>query len=158
MPADTAKALIALGSNLGDREGNLRAALAALAAVDGVRVLRVSAFIETDPVGGPVQGRYLNGAAVLETLLPPMELLNAMLAAESIAGRTRDGLRWGPRTADLDLLLYGDLGIDVPGLTLPHPRMHERRFVLVPASEVADEWVHPLLRRSIRSLLEDVPA
>src|SRR5687767_13539210 len=152
------RALVALGSNLGDRAANLAAALAHLESTGAARVTARSGLVETDPVGGPPQGRYLNGAAVIETRLAPRELLAAMQAAEGAAGRTRHGPRWAARTADLDLLLFEDRVIDEPGLTVPHPRMHERRFVLAPAAEVAGEWVHPVLRRTIRALLEALPA
>lgn len=155
------RALIALGSNLGDREANLRAALAHLAADGRVRVVAVSRLVETDPVGGPPQGRYLNGAAIVETDLAPAALLAAMLDAERAAGRRRDpaghAVRWGPRTADLDLLLADDLVIDTPDLVVPHPRMAERRFVLAPAAEIAPDWVHSVLRRTMAALLEDLP-
>jgi 2-amino-4-hydroxy-6-hydroxymethyldihydropteridine diphosphokinase len=155
------RALIALGSNLGDRGANLRAALAHLAADGRVAVISVSALRETDPVGGPPQGRYLNGAAIVETNLAPAALLAAMLDAERAAGRTRDpasgAVRWGPRAADLDLLLADDLVMDTPDLVVPHPRMHERRFVLAPAAEIAPDWVHPILCRTMTALLEDLP-
>lgn len=152
------RALIAVGGNVGDREASIRAALDSLGR-HGARVAAASPLVETDPVGGPPQGRYLNGAVVVETDLPPRALLAAMLAAERDAGRVRDGaVRFGPRTADLDLLLYDDLVLHEPGLDVPHPRMHERRFVLAPAAAVAPEWVHPTLGRTIAELLEDLPA
>lgn len=153
------RALIAVGGNLGDREAAIRAALSSLSR-RGAGVEALSALVETDPVGGPPQGRYLNGAAVLRTDLAPRALLDAMLAAERDAGRVRraDDPRWGARAADLDLLLYDDLVVAEPGLRVPHPRMHERRFVLEPAAAVAPEWVHPVLGRTIAALLEDLPA
>jgi 2-amino-4-hydroxy-6-hydroxymethyldihydropteridine diphosphokinase len=150
------RALIALGSNLGDREANLRRALAHLEAEGAARVVAVSAFVETDPVGPP-QPRYLNGAAVVETPLGPRALLAALQRAEAAAGRRPGGVRWGPREADLDLLLHGDAVVDEPGLVVPHPRMAERRFVLGPAAEVAREMRHPRLGRTVGELLEDLP-
>src|SRR3954469_10736526 len=130
-------AYVALGANLGDREGTIRAALAELDLVPGVRVAAVSALRETDPVGYLNQPRFLNGAAALETTLGPAELLAVLLAVERRFGRTREDVpAQGPRTLDLDLLLYGSVAIDEPGLTIPHPRLHERRFVLEPLSEL----------------------
>lgn len=138
----THRAYIAVGSNLGPRHATIHAGLRDLARVPGVRVVRVSSLIQTDPVGPPNQGPYLNGAAELSTDLPPTDLLHAMLAVERLHGRDRSaGVRWGARTLDLDLLLYDDLVIDEPGLTLPHPRMHERDFVLRPLSEIAADLV-----------------
>jgi pantoate--beta-alanine ligase len=129
-------AFIGLGSNLGDREGTIRETLRRLNATPGVRVLAVSTLIETDPVGGPEgQPRFLNGAAKLETDLAPRALLEAMLEIERALGRTRD-VRWSARTIDLDLLVYGDLQIDEPGLIVPHPRMRERPFVMDPLAEL----------------------
>lgn len=134
----THRAYIAVGSNLGPRHATIHAGLRDLARVPGVRVVRVSSLIQTDPVGPPNQGPYLNGAAELSTDLAPIDLLHAMLAVERLHGRDRSsGERWGARTLDLDLLLYDDLAIDEPGLTLPHPRMHERDFVLRPLAEIA---------------------
>ena len=130
------RAYVALGANLGDRETTIRAALAELAAVPGIAVVAVSTLRETDPVGYLDQPRFLNGAAALETTLGPRALLEALLAVERRFGRTRDGPAQGPRTLDLDLLLYGATEIDEPGLTVPHPRLHERRFVLEPLSEL----------------------
>src|SRR5437763_7744933 len=119
------RAYVALGSNLGDREATIRAALEALAAAPGVRVAAVSSLIETDPVGVVDQPRFLNGAAALETSLDPRALLDLLLAVERRFGREREGLpAQGPRTLDLDLLLYGDARIPEPRPQLPHPRPH----------------------------------
>jgi 2-amino-4-hydroxy-6-hydroxymethyldihydropteridine diphosphokinase len=131
-----AKAWIGLGSNLGDREDSLRRALEALRAEPEIEVEAVSAFRETDPVGFLDQPRFVNAAARLETGLRPRELLERLLDVERGLGRTRGGRRYGPRTVDLDLLVYGDETIDEPGLRVPHPRLHERRFVLEPLVEL----------------------
>jgi 2-amino-4-hydroxy-6-hydroxymethyldihydropteridine diphosphokinase len=138
------RAFVGLGSNLGDREAALRGAVAALAAEPGIEVLSVSTLRETDPVGLTAQPRFLNGVAELETELPARELLERLLAVERRFGRVREGVpAQGPRTLDLDLLLYGDERIDEPGLTVPHPRLHERRFVLEPLAELAPGLVVP---------------
>ena len=134
---------IGVGANLGDREGTIKAALERLSAQDEIEVVRVSSLRETDPVGYADQPRFLNGAAALETDLPPNELLERMLAVERELGRVRDGPRYGPRTIDLDLLLYGDAVVDEPGLQVPHPRMTERAFVLEPLAELDPELVIP---------------
>lgn len=138
-----ARAYVGLGANLGEREETLRAAVAGLEATGGVEVLAVSAFRETDPVGYVDQPRFLNGAVALETTLTPRELLDALLAVERSLGRTRDGPRFGARTIDLDLLLYGDESFDEPGLTVPHPRLHERAFALEPLAELEPGLVVP---------------
>ncbi len=131
--------MIGLGSNLGDRRSNLEAALAALDSRPEIRVVRVSAFLETEPVGGPPgQGAYLNAAAELETTLEPSALLCVLQKIEARFGRVRT-VRWGERTLDLDLLLYDDLVLDSPELTVPHPRMADRRFVLEPLAEIAPD-------------------
>lgn len=133
-----ARAYVGLGSNLGDREATIRAAVDALASEPGVAVVAVSAFLDTEPVGYADQPRFLNGAAAVDTELSARDLLAALLAVERRFGRSRDGaIPQGPRTLDLDLLLYGDAEIDEPGLTVPHPRMHERRFVLGPLAQLA---------------------
>jgi 2-amino-4-hydroxy-6-hydroxymethyldihydropteridine diphosphokinase len=131
------RAYVAVGANLGDREATIRAALAKLEALPGVSVQAVSRLIETDPVGPvPDQPRFLNGAARLETTLAPRELLEALLRVEVELGRVREGRTGGPRTIDLDLLLFEEWQLDEPGLILPHPRLHERRFVLEPLLEL----------------------
>ena len=136
VPPAPVHAYIALGSNLGPRDANLRFALEALAATPGVRVLRVSSFHETAPVGGPPgQGPYLNAAALLETTLSPRQLLERLLATELLAGRTRS-VPNAPRTLDLDLLLYANLAISEPDLHVPHPRMWGRGFVVGPLGEL----------------------
>jgi 2-amino-4-hydroxy-6-hydroxymethyldihydropteridine diphosphokinase len=132
----SATAFVGIGSNLGDREANLRAALELLAAEPEISLVAVSELRETDPVGPVEQGPFLNGAVRLETDLPPRELLARLLATEERLGRVRRE-RWGPRTIDLDLLLYGDEILDEPGLTIPHPRLHERRFALEPLADLA---------------------
>jgi 2-amino-4-hydroxy-6-hydroxymethyldihydropteridine diphosphokinase len=142
-----ATAYIGLGSNLGDRGENLRRALERLGAA------RVSTIRETDPVGVTEQPRFLNAVAELETGLPPRALLDRLLEIERDLGRDRESEeRWGPRTIDLDLLLYDDEVIDEPGLTVPHPRLAERRFVLEPLHELAPDLVLPDGRR-IKDLL-----
>jgi 2-amino-4-hydroxy-6-hydroxymethyldihydropteridine diphosphokinase len=137
------RAYIGLGSNLGDRESYVRAALGALAVEPGIEVVAVSTFRDTEPVGIVDQPRFLNAAAALETSLSPRALLDRLLAIERRLGRTRTGERFGPRTIDLDLLVYGDERIDEPGLEVPHPRLHERRFALEPLAELDSGLVVP---------------
>src|SRR5881394_300694 len=131
------RAYVALGSNLGDREATIRAALAALDGEPGLRVAAVSSLLDTEPVGFVDQPRFLNGAAALDTSLEPRALLDLHLAVERRFGREREGVPpQGPRTLDIDLLLYGTAEIDEPGLRIPHPRLHERAFVLGPLAEL----------------------
>jgi len=148
-------AAVALGSNLdsefGDREANLREAVRRLGELGEVK--SVSRFYDTEPVGYLDQPRFLNGAAVLETSLDPVELMRALLGIEQAMGRERI-LAKGPRLIDLDLLLYGARVMNTAELTLPHPEMQERRFVLEPLSEVAAEWVHPVLGMTVGKMLE----
>jgi 2-amino-4-hydroxy-6-hydroxymethyldihydropteridine diphosphokinase len=143
------RAFLGLGSNLGDRLATLRAAVRGLAAVPGLSMWASSRVYRTDPVGPP-QPEYLNAVLAVETTLDPRQLLEALLALERSMGRIRRE-RWGPRTLDVDLLTYGRSVIDEPGLVVPHPRMHERAFVLVPLLELDRD---PLLPggRSVRDL------
>ena len=136
-------AYIALGSNLGDRERHLRAALEALRALGGVSELVASRVYETDPVGPGDQRPYLNAVARVRTDLPPRALLDRLLAIERSEGRERGPLRNAPRTLDLDLLLYGEREIDEPGLVVPHPRIAQRPFVLEPLCDLAPDLVFP---------------
>ncbi len=151
-------AYIALGANLGDRAASLRAALERMEALGVVEA--VSPFLDTEPVGYTAQPRFLNAVARLRTSLSPEALLRELLAIEAALGRVRE-VHWGPRTLDLDLLLYDDLVRDEPTLTVPHPRLHERRFVLAPLAALAPDLIHPTLNRSVSDLLngleDDVP-
>jgi 2-amino-4-hydroxy-6-hydroxymethyldihydropteridine diphosphokinase len=131
------RAYVGVGANLGDREATIRAAVDALPGVVAVSELR-----ETDPVGVVEQPPFLNGAVALETDLAPRELLTVLLSVERGLGRERRE-RWGPRTIDLDLLVYGDETINEPGLTVPHPRLHERRFALEPLLDLDPELAIP---------------
>ena len=147
------RAFVGIGSNLGDSRALITAALELLGAEDGVEVLAVSTLRETDPVGYENQPRFLNGAAELETELGPRDLLARLLVIERRLGRERgEGPRFGPRTIDLDLLLYGQETVDEPGLEVPHPRLHERRFALEPLAEL-DQALEVPGRGPVQALL-----
>ncbi len=149
-------ALIGLGSNLGNRREILEGAIRALKDEPGVIVERASSFRETEPAGGPPgQGMYLNAAAALATTLDPFELLRVLQQIEARFGRVRT-THWGPRTLDLDLLLYEDRIIDTPELSVPHPRLASRKFVLEPLAEIAPRAIEPVSKRKIAELLADL--
>src|SRR5262245_44162902 len=141
--------LLGVGSNEGDRVGNITAAIGALRQNASIRVQRLRSLYETSPVGGrPGQGKYFNGAVVIETELSAADLMAALLDIEKSLGRRR-AERWGPRTIDLDLLLYGESIVESLQITVPHPCMHERRFVLVPAAEIAADLRHPAMQQPL---------
>jgi 2-amino-4-hydroxy-6-hydroxymethyldihydropteridine diphosphokinase len=146
------KAVIALGSNLGNRELNIDSAIAELAKI--IEITHLSTNHETDPVGGPEQPKYLNAIAIAETELEPEELLTAMLDIENKLGRKRE-VHWGPRTLDLDLITFGDEVIDSEFLVLPHPRAHERRFVLEPWLEIEPDAYIPGIGK-VESILQRI--
>jgi len=149
---------IGLGSNLGPREKNITAALAALEATRGVEVVKVSSVYETEPVGGPAeQGLFLNAVAEIHTTLTAPRLLAVCQKIESSLDRKR-AVRWGPRTIDLDILLFDDEIHATPELTIPHPLMHERKFVMEPLAEIAPLAAHPLLDLTASDILERLSA
>jgi 2-amino-4-hydroxy-6-hydroxymethyldihydropteridine diphosphokinase len=147
---------VGLGSNLGDREANMKRAVEMLGRRKGIDVVQVSSFLETDPVGGPPgQPKFLNGAAALDTALSPRGLLERCMEVERELGRARgpDHPRWGARPIDIDILLYGDRVVREPDLVVPHPRMHEREFVLAPLAEIAPGARHRFLKKTVGQLL-----
>lgn len=152
------RAYIGLGSNLGDREAMLRFALRALGELSGTVLEAASRVYETDPIGPGEQGAYLNAAVEVKTELTPELLLEGLLAIEQKAGRDRAGepQRWTARTLDLDLLFFGDACLEMRGLELPHPRLHERAFVLEPLCDLAPDFIHPTLQTSIAELARAV--
>ena len=149
------RAYVGLGANLGARERTLRRAVELLGETPGVTLAALSSFRETEPVGLLDQPRCVNAAAAVDTELAPRELLDALLAIERSLGRVRGEERFGPRTVDLDLLLYGDEEIDEPGLTIPHPRLHKRRFALEPLAEL-DPQLRVPGRGRVSDLLESL--
>jgi 2-amino-4-hydroxy-6-hydroxymethyldihydropteridine diphosphokinase len=151
--SDFSRVFIGLGSNLGDRHGFIEIALSALGNLETTSLLSVSNIRETAAFGGPEQGPYLNAVALLKTRLDPHRLLDQLLQIERDNGRIRE-VRWGPRTLDLDLLIYGEERIDSELLTVPHPRIQDRSFVLEPLLELDAQWRHPVLGGTALELLD----
>ncbi|MFA6355803.1 MAG: 2-amino-4-hydroxy-6-hydroxymethyldihydropteridine diphosphokinase [Candidatus Omnitrophota bacterium] len=146
---------MALGSNLGDRRGNILKAVELLRSAGVVEVVKVSSLYETEPAGGPPsQGKYLDGAAEIRTSLSPHDLLKHLKQIERQAGRTPSDVRWGPREIDLDILLYGDMVIDDADLTIPHLLLHERRFMIEPLAEIAPGAFHPILKKTALEIMK----
>ena len=150
-------AYIGVGSNLGDRNSNLEKAKKYLESEKGISFLESSEIYETDPVGGPAQEKYLNAVWWIETSLAPRPLLELLLGIEKKMGRVRSE-RNAPRMIDLDILFYGEAIIHEAGLDIPHPRLHERSFVLKPLSDLAPDWMHPVLKKTVQELLGKIHA
>ena len=146
------RVFIGVGTNQGNRLEQISRAVKALGALDRVRLVQMAMIMETDPVGGPPQDPYLNTVAELDTTLTPHALLAALQGIERQLGRVPSAERWGPRPIDLDVLLYDDRVIRDTHLSIPHPRMHERRFVLEPLAQLAPDAVHPVLKQTIAEL------
>jgi len=145
-------AYIGFGSNIGDRLAHIQNAIHAVSKTEEITLHKISSVYKTDPVGYEAQAAFLNGVAAIQTSLPPLSLLHTLKNIETAIGR-RHRIRWGPREIDLDILIYGDLCLQTEKLIIPHPEMHRRRFVLAPLAEIAPDLVHPVLKKSIQTLL-----
>ncbi len=152
-PSKHSLSAIALGSNIGESQAILEGALKTLEQTPGITIKAKSSWYKTAPVGGPSQPDYLNGAAILQVQLSPQQLLKILLEIEQEFGRVRQE-RWGPRTLDLDILLFDDLIVETPDLQIPHPRMTQRAFVLVPLAEIAPDWIEPVTGEPISQLAQ----
>ncbi len=145
---------IALGSNLGDRELNLLRAIAEIGKLPGSKVTALSGFYDTQPVGPVVQENFLNAVLRLETPLTPQKLLSELQRIETVIFKRKRTVEWGPRVIDLDIIFYGDRIVKENALTIPHPLLHERRFVLAPLAEIAPGFIHPQLGKSVDEILK----
>ena len=150
------RVFVGVGSNEGDRLANISTAIRMLSLIPGVHVIQMAAILETAPVGGPPQGLYLNTVVEVDTTLAPRDFLSTLQGIERRLGRLPAQERWSPRPMDLDLLLYGDVVINEQDLIVPHPRLHEREFVLHPMAQLAPEVIHPTLGQSIAHLLQEI--
>ncbi len=158
MAAGRVRAFIALGSNLGEREAHLSDARAALGGTSGLRIIGASRIYQTEPMGPGDQGPYLNAVLAVDTDATARGLLERLLEVEQQGGRRRssEGQRWGPRSIDLDLLFHGEARLAEEGLEVPHPRLHQRAFVLEPLCELAGDWIHPGLGVSLETLRQQL--
>jgi 2-amino-4-hydroxy-6-hydroxymethyldihydropteridine diphosphokinase len=153
-----ARVFVGIGTNEGDRLANISRAVQRLGALEQTRLVQMASIYDTQPVGGPPQGDYLNTVVEIDTALEPERLLVALKAIEREFGRRPDGPRWGPRPIDLDVLLYDGAMVQQPQLTIPHLMLHRRRFVLEPLAQLAPSLIHPVLRRTINELLSELSA
>ncbi|MBZ4644925.1 MAG: 2-amino-4-hydroxy-6-hydroxymethyldihydropteridine diphosphokinase [Petroclostridium sp.] len=153
MYKDKIKAYLGIGSNIGDRQSNLDAAVGMLRHTRGIEIRNVSSFYNTAPVGYTAQPDFLNGVVEIETILTPHELLKICQTIEDKLKRVRT-IRWGPRTIDIDILLYDELIIQDENLIIPHPHMHQREFVLQPLNDIAPEVIHPVFKMTVCKLYE----
>lgn len=149
-------AYISAGSNIGDKCLNCRNGITALAESGATAIKAWSRFYKTSPVDFREQDWFVNAVVKVETELEPFELLKDMNSIQTRAGRTCDPVRFGPRILDLDIILYDDVVVDLPGLTIPHPRMHERRFVLKPLCDIDPEVIHPVFKKALKDMLESL--
>lgn len=147
------RVFLGLGSNLGDRRKNIETAVDKLRLSPEIELINVSGLVETEPVGGPPQDKFLDGAAEIKTELSPRELLALLKKIEREVGRVASSVKWGPREIDLDILLFGDLKIDEQDLKIPHPLLHLRRFMLEPLCEIAPDAIHPVLNKKVGEIL-----
>jgi 2-amino-4-hydroxy-6-hydroxymethyldihydropteridine diphosphokinase len=153
---ETHTAYISAGSNLGDKIVNCRDGLKALAGSGATLITAWSNFYKTSPVDFTEQDWFVNAVVKIETGFDPYELLENIKSIQARAGRTRDPVRFGPRVLDLDIIFYDDIVVDLPGLTIPHPRMHKRRFVLKPLCDIDPDYVHPVFRKDLKRLLDSL--
>ena len=150
------RAFISIGSNIGEKLQNCLRAISLLDNLKGCKVIKKSSFYKTEPVGYKEQDWFINCAVLIDTKLDPYELLDRLQQIEILMGREKS-FKWGPRLIDLDLLLYEDIIMDEEKLTIPHPLMHKRRFVLIPISELAPDLIHPVLNKPVIEILRSLP-
>jgi 2-amino-4-hydroxy-6-hydroxymethyldihydropteridine diphosphokinase len=156
-PIESHIAFVSVGSNIGDRKANCQNGIKAVCAADSVFLTGISRFYETEPVDFVDQDWFVNAAVRVETTLSPIQLLDMLKGIEKTAGRIQSALRFGPRVLDLDIILFHDLVLDTERLVIPHPRMHERRFVLKPVCDIDPLVMHPVLKRNVTEILSDLP-